>query len=257
MRKIKIYAVKSIRYLNWLLSGISIRLVKWTGKATQFIHPKHLLNETPEWIKYFSKNDRVLDIGCHNGQRDFKLAPFVESITAFDYDTGAIQNAKKWQQEKKIKNIAFLSFSAEKMLPFKDESFDKILFMDVIEHLNNRDLIMKECFRVLRKNGVMVLVAPNKETPWKIFQKNLGLFYYSDNDHKIEYSREELLKAHKDAGFEVLEVKPVVYDFPFFGMIDIVGGISLTAYGKLQKWKKSVAQKHPEKSNGFMVISKK
>jgi len=257
MRKIKIYIVKSIRFFNWLLSGLSIRLVKWTGKSSQAIHPKHLLEEAPEWIKYFDKEDEVLDIGCHNGQRDFKLSPFVKSITAFDYDKKAIKNAKNWQEEKEFKNIEFLELSAEEVLPFKNASFDKILFLDVIEHLHNRDLIMKECFRVLKRDGQMILAAPNKETPWKIFQKELGLFYYSDKDHKIEYSKNELIKIHTDAGFEILEVRLITYDFPFVGLIDIIGGISLNLYKKLQDWKKSITKKHPEKSIGFMVISKK
>lgn len=257
MRKIKIYIIKLIKFFNWLLSGMSMRLTKWTGKSSQFLHPKHLLKETPEWIKYFSKEDSVLDIGCHNGQRDFKLASFVKNITAFDYDRKAIQKAKEWQEEKKVKNIEFSIISAEKELPFKNDSFDKILFLDVIEHLYNRDLIMKECFRVLKNNGLMILAAPNKQTPWKNFQKNLGLFYYSDSDHKMEYTKEELINIHKDAGFKILELKPIVYDFPFFGIIDFIGGISVTLYERLINWKKSVAQKYPEKSIGFMIISRK
>lgn len=257
MQNIKIYTVKSIKFLNWLLTGMSIRLVKWTGKSPQSMHPKHLLKETPEWIKYFSKIDKVLDIGCNNGQRDFKLSPFVENIVAFDYDSKSIQDAERWQKEKNIKNIEFMELSGEKALPFKSGSFDKILFLDVIEHLYNREQIMKECLRVLRDGGMMVLAAPNKETPWKNFQKDLGLFYYSDSDHKIEYGKDELMKIHKDAGFNVVEINTIVYDFPFAGAVDIIGGISLSLYGKLQNWKKSVAKMHPEKSIGFMVISKK
>lgn len=257
MQRVNICMVKTIKFSNWLLTGISMRLVRWTGKSSQVIHPKHLLKETPEWIKYFSKEDRVLDIGCHNGQRDFRLSPFVEKIVAFDYDKKAIQNAKKWQEKNNFENIEFLELSAEDKLPFDNDSFNKILFLDVIEHLNNREIVLKECFRILKNGGTMILTAPNKETPWKKFQKNLGLSYYSDTDHKIEYSEVELKDAISITGFNVESVNPIVYDFPLVGLIDIIGGLNLNLYGKLQNWKKLVAQKYPEKSIGFIMISKK
>jgi SAM-dependent methyltransferase len=255
MVSLKRCIVKVIKFLNWFLSGLSIRLVKWTGKSPQYIHPKHLLNETPEWVRLFSADDIVLDVGCHNGQRDFRLSPFVKNIIAFDYDAKAIQNAKQWQHKNNIKNVDFRELSAESALPFESNSFDKVLFLDVIEHLNNRDLILKECFRVLKKGGRVVLAAPNKETPWKNFQKNLGLFYYSDTDHKIEYSEAELKGVINIAGFTIESISPVVYDFPLPGLIDFIGSLNLSIYKHLQRWKVGIAKEKPSQSIGFLVVA--
>ncbi len=246
-----------IKQINWLGSGLSIRLVKWTGKSSQFIHPKHLIDQSPDWLKFFSKNDVVLDIGCHNGQRDFKLAPKVQKIIAFDYDPKFLNQAIDWQSKEKIDNIDFLKISAEEILPFSNNSFDKILFLDVLEHLYNRDQILRECYRILKPGGKMILAIPNTQTSWKKFQKSAGLNFYSDPDHKIEYSKEEIILEHQKAGFEVLEVNPVGYDFPLTGFIDLIGGISLSLYRNLWQWKINKVIKNPSDTIGFMVISEK
>jgi ubiquinone/menaquinone biosynthesis C-methylase UbiE len=234
-----------------------MRLVKWTGKAPQVIHPKHLIDDVPDYAQYFSKDDIVLDIGCHNGQRDFRLAPHVKKIIAFDYNDDWLAQAKEWQKGHGIKNIEFIKLSAENPLPFKDGEFDGILFLDVLEHIYNRDQILKECHRVLKPKATMVLAIPNSETPWKKFQKSAEVNFYSDIDHKIEYTKEEILWEHKKTGFKVKKIKPIVYDFPLNGLIDLIGGISLSLYKKLSDWKRKRGQNEPEKTIGFMIISQK
>ncbi|MFA6136374.1 MAG: class I SAM-dependent methyltransferase [Candidatus Paceibacterota bacterium] len=257
MKLLKKILIKTIKLINWLGSGISIRLVKWTGKSSQYIHPKHLIDDYPEWLKYFNKEDEVLDIGCDNGQRDFKLSPLVKKIIAFDYEGKAINQAKEWQEKYSFGNIDFSCLSAENSLPFLDNQFDKILFLDVLEHLNNRAQIMKECFRVLKPKGAMVLAIPNSQTPWKEFQKSARVNFYSDSDHKIEYSKEEIIKEHQKTGFKIKEINPIVYDFPLTGLIDLVGGINLSLYKKLWRWKHKKVENNPNASIGFMVISEK
>ncbi len=207
------------------------------------------------WLPYFERKDRVLDIGCHNGQRDFKLAPYVEHITAFDYDETMLAQARAWGTQNGVTNIEFLELSAEEKLPFPDHSFDKILFLDVLEHLYNREQIMRECRRVLKPGGKMIVTIPNTETTWKKFQRSAGMNSFSDPDHKIEYSEQEIRAVHKEAGFTIVEVHPIVYDFPLNGLIDFTGGINLWLYRHLAAWRRDAVKQHPEETIGFMVIS--
>lgn len=257
MKIIKRILIIIVKVINYIGSGLSLCLAKWTGKASQAIHPKHLIDNNAEYLRYFRKNDVVLDIGCHNGQRDFKLAPHVKKIIAFDYNWDWLIRAKEWQSEHGINNVDFLKITAENPLPFKNSRFDGILFLDVLEHLHNRDHILKECHRVLKPGGAMVLSVPNSQTPWKEFQRSAGVNFYSDPDHKIEYSKEEILNEHKKFGFEVSVINPVVYDFPLSGIIDLAGGINLSLYSKLSGWKRKKGLKHPEKSIGFLIVSEK
>ena len=82
------------------------------------------------------------------------------------------------------------------------------------------------------------------------------MFYYSDRDHKIEYSlaeaRHELERNH----FIIQDpIQTVVLDTPWVGLMDIMGGISLSLYRRLMAWKVRAAQEKPEESIGFQIVA--
>ena len=47
-----------------------------------------------------------------------------------------------------------------KKLPIATNSIDSVLFLDVLEHLQNPDQALNEIFRVLKSNGVLILQVP-------------------------------------------------------------------------------------------------
>jgi len=59
------------------------------------------------------------------------------------------------------KGTVFKKANAEEKIPFKDNFFDTIYAGEVIEHLFDTDAFLRECNRVLKKNGVFVLSTPN------------------------------------------------------------------------------------------------
>ena len=88
--------------------------------------------------------------------------------------------------------------------------------------------------------------------------KAAGLFWYSDPDHKIEYTPKTLREELERNGFEIISgMMPIVYDTPWAGLIDLVGGISLRVYQRLAQWKRNAARRHPEESVGFRVVCRK
>jgi hypothetical protein len=52
-------------------------------------------------------------------------------------------------------------------------------------------------------------------------------------------------------------VMPIVLDTPWAGAIDAVGGLSLTLYERLSRWKREVAVRHPEESTAFQLVARK
>jgi 2-polyprenyl-3-methyl-5-hydroxy-6-metoxy-1,4-benzoquinol methylase len=248
----------------WLLkksrifSALSCRLTQLTGKSKYPIHPKHLVEfEKPWYLNDIKKNDVVLDLGCGNGQQSLKIARKVKKIIGVDYDKRQLSLAEKIAKDKNIKNIKFLSYDLEKKLPFKNSSFDKILCLDILEHLNKRKQFLEEIKRILKQKGNVFLSVPNNDTSWKKLQRKAGLNYYTDPDHKREYSLKEIKLALSRLGFEILDIKPIVYDTPFSGLIDLVGGISLEWYKKLSLWKKNKVEDGLKESAGFRIKIKK
>lgn len=240
-------------------SAIAPIIVKIIGKHKEKIHPKHLIVlEKRQWYDPWIKTtDSVLDIGCGNGQRAILLSQKAKSVTGFDISKKNIDLANKEAKNNNIKNINFIVGDAEKEFKFNNRSFDIAFFCDVIEHLNNDDHSLKEINRILKNKGILLLIAPNSQTSWKITQKKYGLPFYSDQDHKREYTKKEITEKLKKHQFRILKISPVVYDTPFSGIIDVVGGFSLSLYKKLSLWKLNYAQKHPEESIGFRIIAQK
>ncbi len=240
-----------------ILSSLSIRLTQLTGKSKAPVHPKHLVKFKPWFLKYLAEIDVILDIGCGNGQSTLKAAKKVKKIIGIDVDDKELAKAKSEAQGLKIKNAKFLKSTAEGKLDFGDKTFDKVLFFDVLEHLENQRLALSEIWRVLKKDGILLLSVPNKNTSWKKLQRKVNLSYFSDPDHKREYSENEIKKQLIQHEFKILEVKPVVFDTPAAPFFDLIGGFSIALYEKIAAWKIKKAYELPSESTGFEIVAKK
>ena len=67
-----------------------------------------------------------------------------------------------------------------KRLPYDDASFDVILLVEVIEHLENHRLALGELARILKPNGVLILTTPN------IMRLNSRLHFLWSGYHKTK-----------------------------------------------------------------------
>lgn len=238
------------------LSSVAIRLVCYTGKSKSPIHPKHLVKKKGVWFgKYLNEKDRVLDIGCGVGVDALNVATKVKQITGLDVDNKSLEIAQKSLAHKNFKNIKFKFHDANTKLPFANQSFQKVICSDVLEHLKKRNFALSEIKRVLKKNGLLFLVTDNPNTNWKKQLKKYGFFYYADYDHKYEYPKEEILNILKRNGYMIKSVDPVTYDTPYKGFIDLVGGVSLNAYQKLGIWKQKMLKNHPEDATGYKIVA--
>jgi SAM-dependent methyltransferase len=65
-------------------------------------------------------------------------------------------------------------------LPYEDASFDVILLVEVIEHLENHRVALGELSRVLKPNGVLILTTPN------IMRLNSRLHFFWSGYHKTK-----------------------------------------------------------------------
>lgn len=247
-------AVKLAKKLE-RLSSVSARLVYLTGKSPMNIHPKHFLTEEQAWITGLLKpTDILLDLGCGNGAQTLKISPFVQKITAIERDAKNLTVARNLAEKKQITNVVFQTGDLEKPLSLADRSFDGILLLDVLEHLQNRDQVLREIKRALKPDGRLFLAVPNKETSWKKLQRGANLNSVSDPDHKIEYNEKEIKDILATAGFKIISFQPVVYDTWLAPLIDLVGGLSLTFYRRLAEWKKTKAKKNPVESIGWRIV---
>ena len=239
--------------------AVAVRLVKYTGKSPEPIHPKHLVDAPwHHWyVDHLRADDVVLDVGCANGVHTLAAARRARRVFGMDAEVPQLRIAAAAARRRGLDNVRLLAWDVTRAFPFPSSTFDAVLFLDVIEHLEPRVAVLREIRRVLTPDGRLLLSAPHRDTSWRRRLRAAGLFAFSDADHKVEYSRESLLAELASGGFTpAAPVMPVVYDTPLAGLIDVVGGLALTPYARLVRWKRAAALRHPEESIGFRVVAR-
>ncbi len=111
-------------------------------------------------IPQLPKGSTVLDIGAGHGWFSFLLSG------EFSYETYALDIKFDSYTRKSFQkyNINYKETDMLKGLPFPDNYFDAVFFMEVLEHLITRHppyYIFKEIRRVLKSNGWLVMSTPN------------------------------------------------------------------------------------------------
>lgn len=143
--------------------------------------------------------DYMLDVGCGEGLITSVIATKNQNIIGCDYSNEAINIARKLYP-----HIKFV-YSNSTNLRFKDETFTKVIFSDIAEHLLPIQFIksLKEIKRVLKKDGILILA-----TPLTANKKNTPTY-----SHIYEYSKNEIESILQKI---FLEVKLIDRDFGIF-----------------------------------------
>ncbi len=99
---------------------------------------------------------KILDIGCGPGVYADELSKRCEEFYGVDISPEMINMAKS----KKYGNAKF-SIGEIENLQFKDELFDGVICVGVLEYLDNIEDAVKEIARVTKKNGIAIFTVPN------------------------------------------------------------------------------------------------
>src|SRR3990167_8414802 len=255
----KFFKKKAVLFLKQLDLGsaIAVRLMKYTGKSKEFVHPKHFLEESPWFTKHLNRYDTVLDLGSGNGQNSLKAAKIANKVVGIEIDENLIKISQRTAKQKQLKNVRFFKSNLEKKLSFKDETFSKVIFLDVLEHLHNRKQILNEIRRVLKPRGLVFIGVPNKDTSWKKYQRSVKICSFSDPDHKIEFSQKSISKLISESSYKILSFGYGKYDTPFRGLYDIIGVIYLPLYKKISISREQKTQSSPNEASGFEIVAQK
>jgi ubiquinone/menaquinone biosynthesis C-methylase UbiE len=146
------------------------------------------------------KDLTILDAGCGTGVMLSELSSYGKAI-GFDISDGAIKNCKK-------RDISNVNLARAEKLPFKDGTFDLIVALDVIEHLDSDLLALREFKRICKKDGFLLITVPAFKFLWSTHDEVL--------DHKRRYTREELDGKLRSSGFRVIRSTYLYFIlFPF------------------------------------------
>ena len=111
-------------------------------------------------------NIKILDIGCGGGLLCEPLSRLGAKVVGIDASEKNIKIAKTHARQNNLK-INYYCASPEDFN--HKEKFDVILNMEIVEHVQDINLFLKESSKFLKKNGMMFVATLNKTLKSYIF----------------------------------------------------------------------------------------
>lgn len=163
---------------------------------------------------FLGHGEVVVDLGCSSGHMlaDLRAACADCVLTGIDLVARGLERAREQVPD------AVLLLADATDLPLESESVDALVSANVLEHIADHRRAVAEVHRVLRPGGRAVFVVP----------AGVGLFDYYDEflGHERRYSRGELARIARSAGFEVYDDHHIgVLVFPAFWLVKKVNRV--------------------------------
>jgi SAM-dependent methyltransferase len=153
--------------------------------------------------------DRVLDMGCGGGRHAFALYRRGADVTALDMDAAelqdvagmftAMQEAGEAPQGARACAVRGTAYG----LPFPDDTFDRIVAAEVLEHLPDDARAMHELFRVLRPGGLIAVTVP-RWGPELVCWALSSAYHEAEGGHVRIYRGDELRRRLGATGLEAV-----------------------------------------------------
>lgn len=181
----------------------------WEGIADSWNERRAIpLKEAIAFLK--GKKGNILDLCCGSGRNFCKIEGKLYGV---DFSEKMLRYAEK-KAERLGFNYEFVKANAEK-LPFHDNFFDCAVFiggLHCIESNENREIALKELFRVLKDKGKALIMVWSKNNqrikgrtgkmiiPWSTKGKKYQRFSYI-------YEKEELKELLEKTGFKIIKIE--------------------------------------------------
>lgn len=116
--------------------------------------------------------ERLLDTGCGAGYGTHLLSTHASSALGVDYSSDALDYARARYRSP---NLAFARMNCLQ-LALKESMFDVIISFEMYEHLEKPHEYLRECHRVLKPGGRLILSTPNRSS-WELHLRSIDTTY--------------------------------------------------------------------------------
>jgi len=144
-----------------------------------------------DYRKYFlnNKKTKIIDIGCGISP----VSPNVRDTIFIESDKNAV---------KILKNLGYNSIEGDICdIPLNKDFADAIFCSEVLEHVPDYKKAIKEFFRVLKKDGLLLITVPIHKKYWAFDDDYVG--------HLRRFNPDKLAEELKDNKFDILNMKPI------------------------------------------------
>ncbi len=130
---------------------------------------------------------RVLDAGCGSGRTLEELVDYGQ-VSGIELSPAAVEVAR-------ARDCGEVQIGRLEELPWESETFDLITCLDVLEHLPDDRVALRELLRVTKPGGWMVATVPAYQSLWS--------YHDEANHHYRRYERSTFRAAAIDGGWQV------------------------------------------------------
>lgn len=103
------------------------------------------------------RDERILDVGCGEGYQISYVVEHCAEVIGLDLSMEQLKQAKS-----RVRSVDLVCASSER-LPFKPQIFDKIMCLELLEHLYEPRKTILEIESVLKKGGTLVVSVPYRQ----------------------------------------------------------------------------------------------
>lgn len=114
-------------------------------------------------LRCIDSGNLILDLGSGSGVVS-QLASRENDVVSCDISLKCIKNCLK------LSPLSGGVVGDGLKLPFKNESFDAVLCIELIEHLIDPNQCIKEIYRILKREGILIISTPNFLSMWPIIE---------------------------------------------------------------------------------------
>lgn len=150
---------------------------------------KNLINNMPENIG----RKTILEIGCSSG---YLIKDLKKKFKNISYIGADVIRFSLLRLAKKYKKFPFLKFDLTKN-PLKKLKFDYIIMLNVLEHIKDDCLAIKNTFKLLNKNGTIYIEVPAMPFLFDNYDRQLL--------HFRRYSMVDLINKLKLNGYTIVK----------------------------------------------------
>lgn len=164
------------------------------------VHAKHRLTGYHDFfVERIRPGERVLDVGCHKGELAHDIAERAgATVVGIDRSRWALDHARARFAHPRVTYV-----EADALAFAPDEPFDVAVLSNVLEHVGPRVEFLRGLRGRVGAQRLLVRV-PMLERDWTVpLRRELGLPYFSDPEHEIEYDVDLLRGELREAGWEM------------------------------------------------------
>ena len=173
-------------------------------KKMEYVVGKKLLDEIIEELNDLPELGELVEFGCGTGIYTETIVPKTKSMFATDLSDSLLEVTKT-----RIGNHPKVTIQKENCMAtsFPSKSLDSVFMANLIHVIESPSTLLHECYRILRKNGTLVIVTFS-DHGMKLWEKiKMGMRFVKSwgkpPAHTHSFSPEDLASMMKDAGFTI------------------------------------------------------